>query len=204
MSRGIAVKLAAALTGTLLLSGPPAVATAGTPAGATIDARAAQARTALTLAVTGCDDCRIVLVQARMENGRESVWQAPVRKVKDGEVTWKIPTKRTKGLTMQVLADWDGSSYVPSIAMRYAGLKPGKSVTSAAARTKDSASICWAGTKADEVTIDITVERGRTKNVQGERVATPRAYASVTQEWLKPMLPARRGMVGSHDVTYCG
>ena len=161
----------------------------------------AQPRTKLTLEVAGCDDCRILLVQAR--EGRAKSWEAPIRQVVDGEVSWKVPTKRTEGMTMFVLADWDGSNYVPGVTMRYAGLKPGKTVTNAVAKTKSRAATCWAGTDADAVTIPITVVRAKTTNIEGERVDTPRAFASVTQEWLKPMQSAWRGITGAHDVTYC-
>src|SRR5690348_763728 len=78
-------------------------------------ARPAAPRTHLTLKVTGCEGCQIGLTQAL--NGRRKVWQAKGRTVKDGSVSWSIPTSRTHGLSITVLAPWDGGAgYVPTVA----------------------------------------------------------------------------------------
>ncbi len=114
---------------------------AGTPASAT----PAAPTTKLTLQVTGCNGCHLRLTQAL--NGREKVWQSKQHTVEDGTVSWTVPTKRTHGLSITVLAPWDGGAgYVPAVVFRYAGEKVGDQVTNAVAKTKKRASSCWAGT----------------------------------------------------------
>ena len=164
---------------------------------------AAVPRTHLTLEVTGCNGCRLGLTQAR--DGREHVWQSKGRTVRHGTASWSIPTSRTHGLSITVLAPWDGGpGYVPTVAFRYAGERVGDEVTNAVAKTKKRASACWAGTEQDAATVRITVVHARSTNPPGDPIRTPRAFATVTQPWEKPMERAWHGISGTQDATYCG
>ncbi|MEP9364998.1 hypothetical protein ABLE68_18690 [Nocardioides sp. CN2-186] len=159
--------------------------------------------TKLTLQVAGCNGCHLRLTQAL--EGRQKVWQSKQHTVKDGKVSWTIPTTRTHGLSITVLAPWDGGAgYVPTVAFRYAGEKVGDEVTNAVAKTKKRASSCWAGTTASAVTLPLTVIRARSTNPPGDPIRTPRAFTSVTQKWEKPMNRAWHGISGTQDATWCG
>ena len=206
-SRGLIRAVAAAAAG-VLLTGATAVAgdagpatDAATTAGA-VELRTEPARTALTLEVTDCDGCRVVLTQAR--EGRDEVWQAPARRVKDGKVSWNIASHRTEGLSMNIHAPWEsGPIPAATVVFRYAGLEVGERVQSDVAKKKRRASVCWAGTDASEVTIKIRAERMRMKFFGNGPFRALRAYTSVTQDWLDPMMFATRGRTGTRDATYC-
>lgn len=183
------------------LSGGTSPATAGTAD--TTSAQRAASRTHVTLQVQGCEGCDLRLTQAL--DGREEVWQSRSRTVEDGTVAWRIPTGRTRGVSITVIAPWDGGpGYVPTVAFRYGGEKPGGEVPPAEAKTKRRASTCWAGTEDDSVTIPITVVRARSTNPPGDPIRTPRAFASVTQDWMQPMERAHQGITGTQDVGFCG
>jgi hypothetical protein len=50
----------------------------------------------------------------------------------------------------------------------------------------------------------VTVVHARSTNPPGDPIRTPRAFTSVTQDWLRPMLRAWHGITGTQDATYCG
>jgi hypothetical protein len=161
------------------------------------------ARTHVTVTVKGCQGCILRLTQAL--NGQPDVWQSKSKKVKDGTAAWSVPRARTHGMSITVLAPWDGGAgYVPTVVFRYAGEEFGSTVTNAVAKTKKRASSCWAGTSKESVTLPITVRRANATNPAGDRIKTPRAYTSVTQRWEQPMYRAWRGISGTQDATYCG
>jgi hypothetical protein len=191
LAAGLPAALAAALLGGSLAAPSSAAAHPAPP------------RTHLTLKVTGCEGCHIGLTQAL--DGRRKVWQAKGRTVKDGTASWNIPTSRTHGLSITVIAPWDGGAgYVPTVAFRYAGERVGAPVTNAIAKRKHRASACWAGTTSDAATLPITVVHARSTNPPGDPIRTPRAFTSVTQDWETPMERAWHGISGTQDATYCG
>lgn len=160
-------------------------------------------KTTLTLEVSGCNGCHLRLTQAR--DGREHVWQSRQRTVKHGTVSWTVPTKRTRGLSITVLAPWDGGAgYVPAVVFRYAGTHVGDRVTKAAAKSKKHGSSCWAGTSASSVTMPLTVVHARSTNPPGDPIRTPRAFTPVTQTWEKPMYRTWHGIAGTQDAIWCG
>lgn len=164
---------------------------------------AEKSRTKLTLAVTGCQGCELRLTQAL--NSKTKVWQSKSKKVTHGTVSWSVLKSRTHGLSVTVLAPWDGGAgYVPTVAFRYAGEHIGDAVTNSTAKSKRRASGCWAGTAKGAATVPITVVHANAKSPTGEPIKTPRAFTSVTQRWEKPMNPAWRGISGTQDAVYCG
>jgi hypothetical protein len=177
-------------------------ATTGT-ATAEASPSAAQPKTELTLAVKGCEGCELRLTQAL--DGRMRVWQSKGKVVTEGTVTWNVPKSRTRGLSITVLAPWDGGAgYVPTVTFRYAGENIGEAVTNAVARSKRHASSCWAGTTWDALTLPITVVRANSTSPSGEKIKTPRAFTSVTRRWEKPMYLVWGGISGTQDAVYCG
>jgi len=166
-------------------------------------ASAAPPRTHLTLKVAGCNGCHFRLTQAI--DGRQEVWQSRSRTVQHGSVAWTLPTSRTRGLSITVLAPWDGGpGYVPTVAFRYAGTQVGDRITDAVAKTKRRASTCWAGTASSAATIRVTVVHARSTNPPGDPIRTPRAFTAVTQPWDGPMYRAWHGMSGTQEASYCG
>ena len=98
----------AVLGATLLPSLLAPTATAGT-ADRAADARAAQPRTAITFTVDDCEGCEIQLssalgTYAQADAGKVDFWNSRVKTVEDGSVTFRIPTKRTWGMSVAVEA----------------------------------------------------------------------------------------------------
>jgi hypothetical protein len=201
-SRVASAALAIAIALSVLAATTTGTAT-GSAAAAEGSSYAAKSWTKVAFTVSGCEGCRLRLTQAR--DGRKNVWQSKSRTVTDGLVTWRVPTSRTRGLSVTVLAPWDGGAgYVPTVAFRYAGTDVGDTVTNATAKSKKRASACWAGTTRSAVTVPITVVRADGVTPTGQRIKTPRAFASVTQRWDQPMERVRRGISGTQDVVFCG
>jgi hypothetical protein len=207
----IAAASLAGLAGLTALVGVSGLTDPATSATATATARtetthatstSTRPHTRLTLAVTGCDGCRLRLVQAI--DGRPGVWQSGGRTVRHGSVAWTVPTSRTHGLSITVLAPWDGGAgYVPTVAFRYAGEHVGDRVTDAVAATERRVSACWAGTASSTARIAVTVVHARSTNPPGHPIRTPRAFTTVTQPWDGPMYRVWHGMSGTQDATYC-
>ncbi|HEU5036572.1 MAG TPA: hypothetical protein VFT70_06200 [Nocardioides sp.] len=208
------LRRAAAATA-VLVAGVAGVATAGTPAAdaapSSTPARAAVAvavaKTTITFEVPGCDGCDLQLMQARWDKKAQygiKYWHSSEKTVEDGSVSWRVPSKHTQGLSMTVVAPWEGhTGYVTTVAFRYGGEKPGDEVGFREARSKSRASACWAGTDADEVTIPLTVRKVWVEGVR-HRVRGSIAYAAVTQDWMAPMRQVWDGVMGSQDVNICG
>lgn len=198
--------LASALAAAALLTGPPA-ATAGVaqPDERAAESRTAPARTALTFTVEDCEGCEIRLVNARstLDADVVHVWQSRAKEVRDGSVTFDIPTRRTWGLSATVVAPWEGhTGYLTTVAWRYGGKLVGDRVTLEEAVTKKRASACWEGVRSREVTVPLVVEKVRVDGVR-KRVDGSIAFVSTTQSWVGPMREVWDGVLGSQDVNIC-
>ena len=191
-----------AIAGAALLAG----SLSSTPAQAQPepDQRAA-ARTTLTFTVDGCEGCEVQLVNARstLDADVVHVWESQAKEVSDGAVTFRIPTRRTWGMSATVRAPWEGhTGYVTTVAWRYDGELVGDTVTLEEAVTKKRASACWEGVRSRAVTVPLVVERVRVRGVRKE-VAGSIAFVPTTQGWLPPMRPVVDGVLGSQDVNIC-
>ena len=191
-----------AIAGAALLAG----SLASTPAQAQPepDQRAA-ARTTLTFTVHGCEGCEVQVVNARstLDADVVHVWESQAKEVSDGAVTFRIPTRRTWGMSATVRSPWEGhTGYVTTVAWRYDGELVGDTVTLEEAVTKKRASACWEGVRSRAVTVPLVVERVRVRGVRKE-VAGSIAFVPTTQGWLPPMRPAVDGVLGSQDVNIC-
>lgn len=157
--------------------------------------------TKVTFQAPGCDGC-----QAQVMNGSfrpENVWSSEDQTVQNGAVTFRVPRPETRGLSMTVQAPWEGSTgYTTVVAFRYAGHHVGDTVGFADARSQKRGSACWGGTGHADLTIPLTVRKVTVRGNFGPTDGTI-AYADVTQSWLKPMLPGRRGVLGSQDLIVC-
>ncbi|MGY2702986.1 hypothetical protein ACVW2K_002570 [Nocardioides sp. HB32] len=191
-----------------LVAGLTGAVAAGSPAAdASTPARAAVAKTTITFEMSGCDGCEVGLMQARWDKHAQygvRYWDTGQKTVSDGTVSFTVPTKHTRGMSMTLTAPWEGhTGYVTTVAFRYGGEQVGDEVGFAEARSKSKASACWAGTSADEVTIPLTVRKVWVEGVR-HRVRGSIAYAAVTQDWMVPMRDVWDGVMGSQDVNVCG
>ena len=149
----------------------------------------------------GCTGCDLQVMSGALRP--ENTWVAASKKVTDGGVSFSVPRPETKGLSMTVVAPWEGTTgYTTLVAFRYRGHAVGASVSFAAARSRKRGSACWGGTADSDVSIPLT---GRKVTVGGTTGPTDGtiAYADVTQSWLKPMMRAGKGVRGSQEVIAC-
>jgi hypothetical protein len=116
--RGIAAVLATLAAATLATT---AQSDARAATGAADAARHEPARTTLHIHVSGCDHCSVQLQQAIQ--GRPAVWQSRTQRVGDDHrARFRVPTRRTHGMSFVVLAPWaKGLDWVPNVATRYRG-----------------------------------------------------------------------------------
>ena len=196
------LRTAAVVGATLLttLLAPSATATAPSPA-----ERAATPRTALTFTVDDCEGCEIQLTNARstLDADVVHVWQSRTRTVEDGRVTFRIPTRRTWGMSVTVKAPWEGhTGYATTLAWRYNGMQLGDAMTLDKAVTRKKASACWEGVRSRRITVPIVVEKVRVQGVH-EEVDGSIAFVSTTQSWLNPMREVWDGVLGSQEVNIC-
>jgi hypothetical protein len=195
-----------ALASAALLAGSLASAPAqAQPARAQTDDRSAAARTTLTFTVDDCEGCEVQLVNARstLDADVVHVWQSRTKEVRAGEVTFRIPTRRTWGMSATVVAPWEGfTGYRTTVAWRYNGERVGDTVTLEEAVTKKKASACWEGVRSREVVVPLVVEKVRVPG-QRKEVDGSIAFVPTTTSWLPPMREAYEGVLGSQDVNIC-
>jgi hypothetical protein len=157
--------------------------------------------TKVTFAVPGCNGCEIGVMNGARRG--ENTWATAPKAVTSGSVSFRVPRPLTRGISATVLAPWEGDTgYTTVIAWWYAGHRVGDPVTFRDARSQTKGSPCWGGTTSNALTIPLTV---REVTVPGNTGPTDGsiAFADVTQSWLRPLLPARRGVIGSQEVITC-
>jgi hypothetical protein len=185
------------------LGGAPATAepeAAATPS--THRTAPAGQRTSVAFLVDGCNRCHVRLYQA--VEGRQRVWESHTHRVRDGRVSFGVPTRRTHGLSASLSAPWEGSTgAVTQIVFRYAHEQAGSEVGDREARGKRRASGCWAGTKDRQVLLPLTVRKARIPGVDGTPTTAARAWIGTTARWWRPMLRTFRGILGAQDVVFC-
>lgn len=193
------------------LAGPLALAAASfiaalvpTPApAAPAEARVAAARstTVLTVLAPRCAGCRMTAHSALTSAPRD-VWSQTLT-VRNGVVTFRVPTGHTRGLSLSLSTPWEGlQGYVTKVAMRYAVAETGDPMGFARARTQRQATACWAGTTETRATLALGIRQVRVRGVIGEVNGTI-AWARTTPEWLAPMRRATKGVLGAQSVDYC-
>ena len=88
------------------------------------------------------------------------------------------------------------------VAFRYGGHHAGDSIGFGDARAQTKASPCWGGTSKKAVTLPLTTRKVTVPGTTGPAAGTI-AYADTTQSWLRPMLSAGKGVIGSQEVITC-
>lgn len=157
--------------------------------------------TRLTIEASGCDGCRIGILQA--VEGRRQVWQTKPRTVTDGRVVFDVPTVRTHGLRISVSAPWQRSlTYVTSAAVRYRGQAAGEAVDLRTARAQTHASGCWAGTDRARATLHLHARKVPVREAAGTADGTVAWMSPQVRSW-SPMEPVAAGVLGGQAVTFC-
>jgi hypothetical protein len=170
-----------------------------------VSERSVAQRTVLTFRVADCEGCRFRLTQgiSTLDADEPRIWSSRERRVEDGRVTFRPLTRRTHGLSVTVVAPWEGhTGYLTTVAWRYAGKSVGDPVTLEEAVTMTRASACWEGTRRKRLTIPVVVAEVEVDGVH-ERVPGSIAFVPSTRSWLPPMREVWDGVLGSQDVNIC-
>jgi hypothetical protein len=189
------IALAAGLAG--VLTAAPTTADASTAA-------VQRPTTQLTVVLRGCDRCSVQLQHA-IDGAGDTVWTSRSQTAgPDHEVTFRVPTRLTHGLSFVFHAPWEGGTgAVPNVVTRYAGQAVGHSVDRDAARHARRAEGCWAGTTADAARLTFQVDRVRTRTVDGHPTRSPLVYSARTLPSWKPLVKTYKGTIGNQDAFYC-
>ena len=226
---GAALATATALAATLLaLATPSHAATATTTTTTT-------ATTTVTLNFTSVDgttgtpqSCEGCLVQPATSVTTGLTEQKPKR-VKNGQVTFTLPTKMTRGLTFAIRTTGSGINRVingeevdidavPYIVVRYQGASVDTQLSASDVTKPQSASPCWAGTNKSEANLNVVVnmiegtgiaatkKAGEYKSVEGVKI--PVAWLVPTAKNFGGMSAVNRfdktGLYAAQDNPLCG
>ena len=163
-ARGLALAAAATATGISLIGG--SIAHASDSGADRHQSSAGTATTQVTFKVVDCDGCTITL--GNLKEGEHDGWTSKAKTVKDGRVTFAVPTSLTRGLSVQVRAPWEkGTNVVTNAVFRYQGLEPGDKIGFDRAKQKSKASACWAGTDEDGSLVEEGRQARHETSVQG-------------------------------------
>jgi hypothetical protein len=157
--------------------------------------------TKVTFKTPGCTGCQIQVMNGatRFEN----IWGSAPKTVKADSVTFRVPRPMTHGLSATVVAPWEGATgYTTLVAWRYGGHNAGDAVDFKDARSQTTGSPCWNGTDSKSLTLPLTIRQVTVPGTTGPAAGSI-AYADVTQSWLKPMLRAGKGVLGSQEIIAC-
>jgi hypothetical protein len=163
--------------------------------------RAARSHTRVTLNVDTCSRCPVTLVQAFQ--GGTSVWRSRTKRVHDGTVSFRVPTRRTHHMSFEINPRWSVLNVVPNIVTRYHGSEAGDIVTDDAARHKRRAAGCWEGTSARRITLDVRAVKFRARDLEGNPGFALRAWFAPTIESGGPMVQTFKGTIGNQDAFVC-
>jgi len=224
----LATATAAALT-TAITAVPATLLAPATPS------HAAAATTTLTLNFTSVDgtsgtpqSCEGCLVQPAT-SVTTGLTEQKAKRVKNGQVTFTLLTKMTRGLTFAIRTKGSGISRVingeevdidavPYIVVRYQGASVGTQLSASDVTKPQSASPCWAGTNKSEANLNVVVnmiegtgiaatkKAGEYKSVEGVRI--PVAWLVPTAKNFGGMSAVNRfdktGLYAAQDNPLCG
>jgi hypothetical protein len=161
-----------------------------------------ESTTVVTFVAPDCNGCTLSLIHATWD---DEFWESGTKTVRDGEVTFRVPTELTHGMSVAIRAPWEGATgYVTLVAFKYAGQETGDRVTFSEARHARKASACWAGTTTRSATIRLATRRAVVSGYDGPRTPAALVYATVTQDAMVPLQRTFHGILGSQDVNICG
>lgn len=155
----------------------------------------------VTIKVADCEGCLLGPRYVR-ESG---YWAGPDLTVVGGKVTFQVPRKYARGLSI-VVNDLDEVQQNAEIyaVIRYAGKRPGSKVSAGDAAGAEAGYPCWGGTSKKKVTLRMQVDRfPYTDEFSGESGMTIRPYFTRTLPSFGTPLDAFSGTVGSQDAFVC-
>lgn len=208
LGRWVGAGAAVALAAGLLAAGPVATAQVEAGRGAAVVEVNAPARAARTTTVTisapTCEGCLVQGSQYRLDQpSAKRGWSTKRGKVKNGTVSFTVPTRRTRGLAFTVHAPWEGlTGYAAVVAVSYSGSKPGDVPTLEDVVTKQRATACWAGTGKSAVTLTMEAHEVEVDGQQ-ERVPGTIAWFTPTPKSWGPSRRIYDGVFGTQDVLAC-
>jgi hypothetical protein len=151
------------------------------------------------------------------------------KRVKNGQVTFTLPTKMTRGLTFSIRTRGSGINRVvngeevdieavPYIVVRYQGASVGTELSAADVTKPQLASPCWAGTNKSDAKLNVVVnmiegtgiaatkKAGEYKSVEGVKI--PVAWLVPTAKNFGGMSAVNRfdktGLYAAKDYPLCG
>lgn len=146
---------------------------------------AAAPRTSIELKVRKCPRCRIQPVQNK--NG-DLTWAGRARRVRDGAVSFEVPTGRTDHMAFLVYARFDelAQGGIPMVvALAFKEKSDGARITRRYAAKRRAVSGCWRGTTDDVVRRTLRVTKQRIYDPIGEQ------HVTVAAGYFTRTLPAR-------------
>ena len=166
-------------------------------------ASGAAANTTVTVKVANCEGCTI-FPSSIMAADPDDTWIGNGKKVKNGEVTFKVPTDRTAGLVLGVTAPWEVDlPWQTIVVMGYKGYAAGDKISTADAKAAKKGAACFAGTDAAAYTLKLVVKKVTVEGNNGPTAGSI-AFAKKTQSTLKPLRETWKGVLGSQDAIMCG
>ncbi len=84
--------------------------------------------------------------------------------MRDGEVSWVVPTRRTQNMAFLVYAPFDELGYPMVAVTGFKGRPEGAHIAPAYPRKKRAVSGCWRGTRATTMTNTLRVRKVRLRN----------------------------------------
>src|SRR5262249_6809150 len=123
----------------------------------------------------------------------------------DHEVVFRVPTRRTQGMSFTLDAPWaQGLNAIPNVVTRYRGHDVDSAVTQQAARSGRYAEGGWAGTSVNgRLQLDFAVSRIKARTVTGDPTVAPLVYATHSMSSWKPMVKTFKGMIANQEAFYC-
>ena len=206
----VLVAVAALFWGLLVLTSrteaSPAASPAPSESGTAAADRADAPKTVVTFKVPHCKGCLFQLDQGYETGDPDdpySFWSSKEKKVRNGKVSWRIPTKRTYGMSATVEAPWEGhTGYLTTVAFRYGKEDVGSRIDLEKAQGKRRGTACFAGTDEPRLTRLVRVRKVPVEGVH-DRVLGSIAFTQRTQPWTPPMRRVFGGVLGSQEINLC-
>lgn len=153
------------------------------------------------LRLNGCGSCKVRLVQKVSGN---PLWKTGWKRASRGRVSVRVGRARTRGMTMQVRAPWEGATKATTeVVVGYAGKGTGSVISATTAAKRKKGSSCFAGTARARVSWTVGV-RKLTVAGKRSRTAGSRAWITRTREDFAPVRPTSRGRLSTTSYTRCG
>lgn len=153
------------------------------------------------LRMKGCASCKVRLVQ-RVSG--KPLWKTSWKRASKGKVTIKVGRARTRGMSVQVRAPWEGATKATTeVVVGYAGKGTGSTISATTAAKRKKGSSCFAGTARPSVSWTVGVRKMTVAGKRG-KTAGSRAWVTRTREDIPPVRSTSRGRLSTPSYTRCG